>query len=978
MTSAQGSAEVSRFYPLNFCILAAVVCTYHLSVDKAGSHPVTDSTSPPPRNHDSDMGLGSAQRRCKNGDSIQQYNRPAMGDDADISLDAIRQVLSDSNITDFQSCRSHFFVAGKDDDGSVSRNTNSFLASEHQAIENALKQVEQVANYVSSLVSRHSGSTGSEYAAVEETTDLVDWLAPKITKCRKLMDGMVTVRQLGASTSRTEGEWIRLGGFVQHCNELIVEMCNKALVQAQHACCHLTVCAKSNFSRHSNALLTPVAPASVSDAGCGMCRNLSTAFQRPNTSVCDEILKSHNYLDISNCSIAMTPCLIVSACQLKRAASRHRLLHVMLALRSVQESLSQFHQSIDELFQPAYNFSWNISNEIATTLCHAVMVSRAELRTSDDDILQICPFQCYNTFQLLAALATIQPHVFSGSSQQSRVLALLRQVFSMHCPQPGQVEHSQREASTNIYNTTCDQCMPVIHNPGNASARDATVGRHTHQNCSRPTVHLNISCQHPFIRVSKTGLQSAKMTSLATALTEAACEALHLSECQLSPDLLHCNLVCEPVWYAEAVTSGSLQNWLIVLCVCAVIGWLSSVVALVAFCLNRDRIKSPARRAIVFLNMGIVVYLLDYFLLPFRAASLAVNGACTADNSITVGEPRGANACAFNGFRNIFSSVFIVTVGSCSAHAWYRLAVKLTTDKLLTQDDGQSRLSTVYFMFAVLVSSVMSAIALSLQSMEGAPPYYWCGPDRRTSFYIFTVPYMIMVGAALIAVFVTVPRLKRLQRAQHGLAFAAGPRSRISIASGPGPSRRRGSITSSEALFRLLKLLAVYLLTMTIHAMLVIVSHTTIYINEYMGSKIELDHDGTRTHSMCLMTSTSPQDCARIQQRSMAVEIAFQIYTIFVGFLFSTWAYKWMYWKHVRPFSTIDENRDRKGVLGVLGVIRVLLAPLQPAASTTSNGRESSSGSTDDVLANRPEVIAGERSPPCPIIIASPEETASV
>eukprot|EP00117_Sycon_ciliatum_P040956 scpid102091/ scgid30031/ len=123
-----------------------------------------------------------------------------------------------------------------------------------------------------------------------------------------------------------------------------------------------------------------------------------------------------------------------------------------------------------------------------------------------------------------------------------------------------------------------------------------------------------------------------------------------------------------------------------------------------------------------------------------------------------------------------------------------------------------------------------------------------------------------------------------------------------------GGASKRGRIRSNSAqgLLRLFKLLSSYLIGASTYVIVILSYQIPAFINvvQHRGD-LEMDKDGTRTHSQCLMTSRpSTADCAHIQQRNISIEMTFHICVALLCLFFSTWAYRREYWKDAWPFST--------------------------------------------------------------------------
>eukprot|EP00117_Sycon_ciliatum_P034822 scpid26668/ scgid26501/ len=884
-----------------FWTLLALLCSLTLPVPSSAASSAGLVTDPPLQRSLCDRnGEGRPQTNLQSSNWSSVYNAGEEQDWVDI-----QQLLTHTGIADHQSCRSEFECTSR-----------GCHVTHSTAIPNALcSDIREAVHEVKALVTRMRSV-------------LLELISMNMT-----VDGSAQLlRQLHSNTTDSEVKLSSLTCETTECevwqedvqSTLADNAYETALIAFTRTVydiplvCDLTICLLSKAKYNSNASVQ--VHRVRKDLGCETWQNstiIQLDTQGKDCPTQTAILNSTSTSD----SVFSQPSLVRLRCTLQQSIVRFKLFQRLQSIQRLVVSLQSFRQSLTEVLQPTYNFSWNISQEIALVICSMYFndnfsvspgfnrSSRALNSTAPNDIM-VCPSHCYNTFQLLSALGTIQPQVFLDTDPLNCAWRFVQRAFSSHCLRPKRNECTrsrQQQHSSMCHHGPCMIPLPsVAKNMVTESRLSGVLVPNTYPHCSS-TVYLNLSCQHPFLPVSSNVEQAEKMSWLVGKLTEAACSSLNRSDsCEVANTLLHCDVICEAVWYRDALASGLLQRWLYALMALAAIAWVSTILAVVVFFIRRHRIKSPARRAIVYMNMGMVLFLLDYFIAPFRAAAIVMNGACTADNTITTSKSAGSGACEFDGFRNNFSIIFLLAAGACGYHAWRRIVVKLTTPKILLKDEDDERLSIYYFVFAIVAASVLAGVNLATRGNEGVPSFYWCAVNLKTGFFTSTIPCIGCTVFAIASMTVSIPRLKSIMKSRKALVYHyTRRRSAVTSRGTIKQSEAASAPNSSQGLYKLLKLLSVHLLTLTVLTAAVAVYWVPLNIGEYTGDEREADSDGMRKHSVCLMTSRPGEDsCSEIRQSSIAAEIIYRVFSIYMGFFFSTWVYDWQYWKGVWPSRT--------------------------------------------------------------------------
>eukprot|EP00117_Sycon_ciliatum_P004697 scpid31263/ scgid8953/ len=814
----------------------------------------------------------------------------------------IRQVFRQSHITDEQSCQS--LLTKHDGENGISTSDISRLI---QGLHQATAINEKMAGMVKELLEANVSIAGS----LQPPVNILASITSILGEADALLNATTRIRHEGEEQSAEA--YHRVANGLDYT--LSASIANSTLHNAL-LICSIADCVSESSGDDMN--LTTFVATIQTDLGCGSWRS-GTAAQACLPELYDG--EAMNRTATEDCFLDGS-CLHQLFCHQEYLSSKRVLLGMLSSLSETEALLLRFQQNLAPIFKWQDTFTWNVSREISLVVCTSIAESNATQINSSQALneiprrqgsnthAQICASNCYNTLQLLQALSTIHPPLLTmGSSAQSKALELLQNAFAKHCMQPTpELDNSSAPFDKQDVGP-CIIPTPQNVSPERQASHDSLPDMYSY---SASALYLNITCQYPFVPVSSA--RAEKMEWLAGKLTDAACAALNSSErCEVSDSLLRCNIICEAVWFRDSLASGLLQKWLYVLLTFSIVAWTSSIVALVTFVRHRHVITSPARRTGVIVNLATAVYLLNYLTIASRSAAISINGACTADNSLTLGQPIGASACGFSGFRTVFTVTFIIPIVMCFGHSWYRLVVKLSTSKLLSDPKRivqERQLPVLYLILALVLAALMSSIALARRGMIGEPPFYWCTVNPKTFFHTITIPYIIGASLGLIGLTISIPRLRTILRTHQVLTYHY---SRPRTASAPNRSLQRwvSKSNSTKGLLQLLKLLTVYLITMGIHGAVVIGYRVPLYIRQFNSNVKDMDADGTRTHSMCLMVNRIPHTCPEIHQKNLTAAVAYHVSTICVCFVFTTWAYDWKFWEDVWPLNKFSELQSR-------------------------------------------------------------------
>ena len=624
----------------------------------------------------------------------------------------------------------------------------------------------------------------------------------------------------------------------------------------------------------------------------------------------------------------------------RQALQLSKLARFLKVLRSAVTSLHAVRRSLESILQPEYPFSWPIGKDVSVVLCSSVF-NTMQNSSDKQKHLNVCCGDCHNTKQLLSGLKSVVPSVFATTSLLSGILSLFQVVFTELCQAPCMWADGNASSATRLCRDATICLAAQSTNRSNVSLQLAAVFSN-HSSYNSELVRLNITCQYPFVHSGKR--RAAELQSLTSDMVRLSCVALNLSQCPLPDALLYCDMLCEPVTYSKQVTALYASRY--VLFVFSLVAFASNTVAIVAYILNRHRIQAPARRVIVLMNCAMLLYLLDYLLLPFEHAARAVNGYCSSGNTVSRGEPRGdASLCGFDSFRNAFASVALTTLAPCACHAWHILVVKLTGRRYSGPGGASNtdRNQTIVYAIIALVAATLSAtIIVATQSAQGRPDFRWCESHGITKFYVFALPFIICIIVGLALILKGIPRLICLSKKFKASSFNRHLK-RSAVVSGSSASH-----SSNKGIERLIKLLALYLILFSIQGVIVIITSTQQFVSASVSSDADLY--GLVAHSRCLMTAKQAVHCDRIKQQALWLAVTLNVYLIFMAFVFSLWSYRWVYWRRHWPFSKIEAYRKRQKAVGVKAGMVACLAflDIEPQSSAAQIRSTSSDSVIDD------------------------------
>ena len=562
-----------------------------------------------------------------------------------------------------------------------------------------------------------------------------------------------------------------------------------------------------------------------------------------------------------------------------------------------------------------------------------------------------CMCSCKRLCSLVKTICTIQPSVCSQATVEQPLIAQAREAIDIACNGTCLAGHGKEQESGAMINMQAN-----AEPPGGLSA----------SSCMKHTSILDtLSCPRPLRHTSAPAHRWKPFHDFVTDVSKQTCQLLQsfnlsTSDCTKQHPFLSCGLPCEPIYYKQ-------QYWLpvrIFLCLLGTLACILSWAATLVFFMNRERVKTLARRVVVCLNIGFGVYLIDFLVLPFDGARGGLNGACTDEQVLRTSIDPGGK-CGFDAFRVMFSLIAITYLGPPAAHAWYR-TVNTLTNRMHSRSMSRDRfLFKLYIAVALGAALISTTTGLAMHSVEPSALLGACRFNARLWLFTFTIPFMMGTVIALPILAAGIPKLRSLLKASERMPTIQQPRpATLSVTSlssqngyqasrPPGPIRtpsvsasltgattatqgtaaaqtstrpaklqrmsraisRRLSRSPSQGsqrrmatagLTRLSNLLLWYLIIMCFQSTIVFVAHMVNFFNMESGK----NDNQLLEHVKCVMTlpPSDPlhesRECPAIPTDSIIYQILLHTFTSIVAIIFTTWAFEWPYWTWLPCFKS--------------------------------------------------------------------------
>ena len=349
--------------------------------------------------------------------------------------------------------------------------------------------------------------------------------------------------------------------------------------------------------------------------------------------------------------------------------------------------------------------------------------------------------------------------------------------------------------------------------------------------------------------------------------------------------LLPCGFDCTSVVHTKEEESASR----VVTSVMGFVSMFTNLVAIVAYFLNRKKLRHAARRLNVYLNIVFVFGLsLDMMLAGFP--SVATQRTCDSDGTLRRNEPNateGLTLCVVFLFMHLLCTYIFYFVCVSMSHQWYLMLSTLDSlQHLETSERKQKRREIVYYILAAVASITMTVVSLARQVSIGHPPRGTCSLAPKDLFYVASITFFLVSGTTTVYLVLGLPKLHQVYN--NVKLFPDQTAGWMHRSSGA-----RRSSTHIQGVKSLLILLSVYIVV-AVGSILIPLTYS------YIFALSDGKEAATEKHIQCRLSRchSAAGLCPPLPRLSIGLGISTEVYTGVIGLVFSAWAFNWRrYWK---------------------------------------------------------------------------------
>ena len=397
---------------------------------------------------------------------------------------------------------------------------------------------------------------------------------------------------------------------------------------------------------------------------------------------------------------------------------------------------------------------------------------------------------------------------------------------------------------------------------------------------------LNFTCHFPLRRTFNPNHWVASTQTHLQALFNLSRAVFPTATLPFNGSLLPCGLACTSVTYTKEEEKAAR----IVRSVLGFISTSTNLVAIVAYFLNRNKLRHAARRLNVYLN---IVFVFgqgsEMILAGFPSISTPIT--CYPDETLRMNEPNsteGLTLCVFFAFKDLLCSYILFFVGVSMAHEWYLMLSTLGNLRLWeTFEKNERRREIAYGIFSATLSVVLAVVSVARQVYTGTPERGSCTADTDDSFYVVSIAFFVVNAITVIYFVLGMPKLYQIYKGVKLYPQRTASLFRRSNATLPPRSSMHIKGVKS-----LLKVLSAYALVITcsFFAIPLIYSYSFAISRDTTAA--------TQRHINCRMSQCRTDLCPSLPKLSIFHTIVPEAYIAFIGVVLSAWAFSWSsYWK---------------------------------------------------------------------------------
>ena len=394
---------------------------------------------------------------------------------------------------------------------------------------------------------------------------------------------------------------------------------------------------------------------------------------------------------------------------------------------------------------------------------------------------------------------------------------------------------------------------------------------------------LNLTCHYPLQETSDPNHWTEQIQTDLRHLHNISSSFFPWAALPFNGTALPCGQRCESVEYSE--TERRTLRWVTALM--GVLALLVNLVSIVAYLLNRRKLKHASRRLNVYVN---IAFVLGPGGQAFCSAisPLSERLACYSDGTLRLNEPNsaeGASLCVVFTTMAMLGIYLLFFLFACLALEWYLMVSSLTTvENSAGSPESESRRLVIYTSLSTVLAMGMTIGALSTQRLVGVPAQGRCFLEYTHLFFFFPVPWGCITVVMCAFLGLGFPKLRRVYADLRPLQWQLQGHS--SRADSPKHTRPFRTSKNVMGLRRLIKLTSAYLLTVSCSLIAIVVYQIFLFSSSY-----DLQESVTR-HVRCRMRSCNPGSCSPLPSGDIGEVVVTDVYSAFCSIVFALWAFK--------------------------------------------------------------------------------------
>ena len=396
---------------------------------------------------------------------------------------------------------------------------------------------------------------------------------------------------------------------------------------------------------------------------------------------------------------------------------------------------------------------------------------------------------------------------------------------------------------------------------------------------------LNYSCHFPLRRTSNPNHWIASTQAHLKTLFDLSRAAFPSATLPLNGSLLPCGMDCTSVIHAKEEERAAR----IVSSVMGFVNMFTNMVAIVAYFLNRKKLRHTARRLNVYLNVA-YVFGPSWDMMLAGFPSIATPRTCYSDGTLRMNEPNnveGLTLCVVSAFMHILCINLFFFVGISMAHEWYLMLSALGSLHFWTSfEKNQKRREIVYYMLSAVISITLTVFSPARQRYIGEPSRGTCSVSAREGFYVVAIPFFCACATSTVYFALGLPKLHHVYKNVQLV-----PNRTASLLRRSNSARQPSTyIKGVESLLKVLSLYMVFAIGSAVIPL----------IYSYVFVISSRNDAATERHINCRLSRcySATDFCPPLPRNSIALVIVPDVYHGLIGVIISVWAFNWgMFWK---------------------------------------------------------------------------------